>query len=123
MTLPASSVISAERRSHSIWSKGLIFGSLKMRSTRSVLCVVKGALTARLAAGAGLFRRRVREDGAAITWSFESIISMPFQKNLAQLSQIVGLAISTRTMERKNRKNAPVFGVFGGVQPAQIPLI
>jgi hypothetical protein len=33
MTFPASSVISAVRRSHSIWSNGLIFGSLKTRSS------------------------------------------------------------------------------------------
>ena len=35
MTLPASSVISAVRRSHSIWSNGLTLGSLKTRSTRA----------------------------------------------------------------------------------------
>src|SRR5262249_19128758 len=33
MTFPASSVISAVRRSHSSWSNGLILGSLNTRST------------------------------------------------------------------------------------------
>src|SRR6185436_20378685 len=76
ITLPASSVISAVRLSHSIWSKGFTLASLNTRSMRSDLleaafrCMERGAFTLPE-------RRRVSgPDGE--TWSRASIIAVPF---------------------------------------------
>ena len=66
MTLPASSVISAVRFSHSIWSKGLTLASLKTRFTWRVLWLAVG-FTLRPGAEETAPRRRLRAAGAEVT--------------------------------------------------------
>ena len=74
MTLPASSLISAVRRSHSIWSNGFIFASLKTRSMLNNL-VAEDPLVFATRAGATLLpRRRTCTRGAAKTSSLMSIM-------------------------------------------------
>src|SRR6185436_5275418 len=74
ITLPASSVISAVRRSHSIWSNGLTFASLKMRSTRNDLRAATGAGLVPREAATDEGRRRAACGVAATTSSLASIM-------------------------------------------------
>src|SRR4051794_36599260 len=74
MTLPASSVISAVRRSHSSWSKGFFLGSLKTRLSESdFLGGEAGCFTVRVAVTVP-GRRRVAETEADRTSCVASIM-------------------------------------------------
>src|SRR5438105_1888634 len=93
MTLPASSLISAVRRSHSTCWNGLVLGSLK---TRLILSDFFGAeplpLAARVAVtGAG---RRVLEAATDKTSSLVSIMANPFVHLL--LLRLTDLNATTR---------------------------
>src|SRR5579883_2684178 len=84
ITLPASSVISAVRFSHSIWSNGLTLASLKTRWTGRVLCAARALLEERTGvAGTCAARRRApRDAGVDRTASLVSIIGLPFEPDL-----------------------------------------
>src|SRR5688572_24395790 len=83
MTLPPSSVISAVRRSHSIWSKGLTLASLKTRSRRNPL---RAGFVEREAAAVVAGRRDDRDWADDTTSSRASIMAFPFGLRLAALS-------------------------------------
>src|SRR5690242_3938458 len=77
MTLPVSSVISAVRRSHSIWSNGLTFASLNTRSMRKDFFVVPMLLLGLRVAVTVVARRRFW-DGAEVKTSSRASIMVFF---------------------------------------------
>ena len=82
MTLPASSVISAVRRSHSNWSYGEVFGSLKTRSMLSVFLAPEASFLGLRVAVTVEDRRRACCGLAAETGSLTSIMVSPLDNIL-----------------------------------------
>src|SRR6266576_5704192 len=87
MTLPASSVISAVRLSHSSWSNGLTFESLKIRSTRNVFGAWETFRAEVRLAETGATRRRVSTRAVDTTSSRASIMVVTFQFHFKLLVQ------------------------------------